>query len=81
MMKKSFEKNGMKFVVKYDGSAMIHIYGYEKIIGLWWPTAEDDFWIDEYELIEEGVEDAVNRILKKYGLYGDRQEKLKEYFN
>ena len=71
----------MKFVVKYDGSAMIHIYGYEKIIGLWWPTAEDGFWIDEYELIEEGVEDAVNRILKKYGWYGDRQEKLKEYFN
>lgn len=81
MMKKSFEKNGMKFIVKHDGSSMIYINGYEKHFGLWWPITEDGFWIDDYETIEKGVEEAVNKIFEKYGLRDEQQKKLQEYFN
>lgn len=80
-MKKSFIRSGIKFVVKYDGSAMIHIYGYEKFIGLWWPTEESGFWISDYETIEEGVENCVKAILDRLGLGKENEKKLKEYFN
>lgn len=80
MMKKSFEKNGMKFVVKYDWNSMIYVNGYEKHFGLWWLADEDGFWIDDYETIEEGVEKTINRILEKYGLRSEQQKKLQEYF-
>ena len=80
-MKKSFVRNGIKFKVKYDGNSIIEVVGYEKILGIWWPTAEDGFWICDFETIEAGVEKAVKRILRKYGLDEENQKKLKEYFN
>lgn len=80
-MKKSFIRSGIKFVVKYDGSTMIHIYGYEKFIGLQRPTEESGFWIRDYETIEEGVENCVKAILDRLGLGKENEKKLKEYFN
>ena len=80
-MKKSFIRSGIKFVVKYDGNAMIHVYGYEKVIGLWWATTEEGFWIDEYKTIEEGVENCVKAIFDRLGLGEENEKKLKEYFN
>lgn len=80
-MKKSFVKNGIKFVVKYDGNAIIYVYGYEKAVGLWWPTQENSFWIRDYETIEEGVEECVKAMLDRLGLGEENGKKLKEYFN
>jgi hypothetical protein len=91
-MKKVTEvtRNGIPYEVTaiYDGSSMVGVYVY-RIRRPKWKIFRTDlfsigskyFFIVDYPTIEAGVNDTVNKILRKAGIIEGMSQKLKDYFD